>query len=394
LFISVCSAKPAPLHLSADKARIAGKYIVVFKETTTAGHFASFLADLKTTHNVFLDHIYEHVFYGFAASLDKDQLMLVRTHPQVDYVEEDQLAHLNQGDCSETMEADWGLCRVSRRNIDLDGEYFYPQNAGRVVDAYIIDTGIYTQHQDFQGRAKFGFKSDNNWPSNDDNGHGTHVASTVGGLKYGVAKHVNLIAVKVLDAGGSGSYAGVIAGVNYCASERAKTGKPSVGNMSLGGGYSAALNQAVDKCSQAGVFLSVAAGNENQDACNVSPASATDVITVGATDLGSQPNGDSVDVRSYFSNYGDCVSVFAPGSSILGAWIGSPTATRTISGTSMASPHICGISAVFLDQNPSMDFDDIKAKVVDSATVGKIQLQCGNAACNRSPNLLGFNGCE
>jgi len=275
----------------------------------------------------------------------------------------------------------------------LDGDHFFPEGAGAGIDAYVVDTGIYVQHNDFGGRAIFGFKSQSAWPSTDDHGHGTHVASTVGGTLYGVAKQVQLIAVKVLDRGGSGSVSGVVAGVNYCVSEKGKRNRPSVGNMSLGGGFSSALNQAVDAASNAGVMMVVAAGNNNGNACSGSPSSAPNCISVGATDLGADPNDNQIDVRSYFSNYGKCVHVFAPGSNILGAWIGNPTATRVISGTSMASPHTCGVSALVLQQNPSMTFTQIRAAVQDMATVGKIDLECTNDVCRESPNLLLFNGC-
>jgi len=164
--------------------------------------------------------------------------------------------------------------------------------------------------------------------------------------------------------------------------------------MSLGGGVSSALNRAVDAASDAGVMMVVAAGNNNGDACQGSPSSADSVVTVGATDLGSDPNGAQVDIRSSFSNYGPCVHVFAPGSNILGAWIGSTTATRVISGTSMATPHTCGVAALILQENPSMAFDDVRDALTDQATFGKIRLGCTNSVCNQSPNLLLFNGCE
>lgn len=271
--------------------------------------------------------------------------------------------------CVSEAAASWGLIRVGQRTTDPDAiEHQYPSTAGAGVDVYIIDTGVYVDHSDFEGiidwsidfgihssllgRAVFGFKADKSWSDRDANGHGTHVASTVAGRHYGVApKADKIIAVKVLGDSGSGSTAGVIAGVDFAATEAKKTGKPSVANLSLGGGYSAAMNNAVDAAMK-NLVVVVAAGNDNWDACDYSPASAPSVITVGAT---TEPTGAGApDVRSYFSNYGDCVNVFAPGSSITAAWIGNPTAKNTISGTSMASPHVCGLSALFLGENPDV----------------------------------------
>jgi len=200
--------------------------------------------------------------------------------------------------------------------------------------------------------------------------------------------------VKVLNSAGSGSIAGVISGVNYAAGNKPRRNRPSVGNMSLGGATSAALNRAVNAASAAGVSMVVAAGNDDWDACQGSPSGADDVISVGATDLGSGDNDEQIDVRSYFSNYGSCVSVFAPGSNILGAWIGSNTASRVISGTSMASPHVCGVAALILEQHPAYTFPQVSTHIENEATFGKIDLQCINNVCNQSPNLMVFNGCE
>jgi len=292
-------------------------------------------------------------------------------------------------------DSDWGLSRISSRPIDTDGHYYYPPKAANSIDVYIIDTGIYTAHSDFEGRAIFGFKAETSWPNTDDDGHGTHVASTVAGKLYGVAKKANLIAVKVLGGDGTGSTAGVIAGVDWAVKRRKASGKNSIGNMSLGGGLSSLMNKAVNAASLAGVFMVVAAGNEDSDACFSSPASATDVICVGATDLGPGNRPDeSLDVRAYFSNYGTCVDVFAPGTTILGAWIGSTTAKRTISGTSMASPHVAGVAALFLDQHPTLTFAQLREKVETVASIDMIEMNCADSACSRSPNLMLFSGCE
>jgi oryzin len=256
---------------------------------------------------------------------------------------------------------------------------------------YIIDTGILITHEDFQGRAQFGFKASSSWSSDDKNGHGTHVASTVGGVTYGVAKKVTLVAVKVLGDDGCGTNAGVIAGVDWAyGSHQARGSKKSVANMSLGGGYSGALNTAVTSAMKGGLFMVVAAGNENADACNGSPSSAKDVITVGATEQGF-PTGD---VRSYFSNYGVCVDIFAPGTEITAAWIGNTNRViKTISGTSMASPHVCGVAALITAADPNAHWAQVATHLLGRGTQNKIQFECSSSACKASPNIMLFNNC-
>jgi len=337
---------------------------------------------------------YNLVIKGFAATLTKYQLLQVRRHAVVEYVEQDQEVH-SQQNCLTQTGADWGLSRLSKRELDLDGTFVYPNSGGQNVDAYIIDTGILLSHSDFQGRAFWGFKADLNWPTTDDNGHGTHVASTVGGFLYGVAKKVTLVAVKVLDQNGSGSFAGVIAGVEWSVGSKQRRNRPSVANMAIGGSKSDSLNRAVNAASDAGVIMVVAAGGSNSDACNFSPASAEKVITAGATDIGSDGNDNQVDVRSSFSSLGKCVHIFAPGSSILGAWIDSDRATRVLSGTSMSTTFVCGICALVLDDNPTLSFSEVKNNITSTATMGIIELRCGNSAlCQSTPNLLAFSACN
>jgi len=219
--------------------------------------------------------------------------------------------------------------------------------------------------------------------------HGTHVASTVGGKVYGVAKGVELIAVKVLDDNGSGSWSGVISGIEWTILQARSSGKPSVINMSIGGGYSPTVDQAANSAVSNNVVTVVAAGNSNADACNESPAGASEVLSTGAT----EQVGGSGDRRSSFSNYGPCVKVFAPGTQITGAWIGSPTAIDTISGTSMASPHVCGIAALERQLNSAATAKAIQATIVSSATKGLIDLNCRASTCSLSPNLMAWNGC-
>jgi len=334
-----------------------------------------------------VDHRFKTVVKGFAATLTPRQLSVVRANPKVALVEENQVYTALQCEAQSVPTAQyWGLIRVSQRDLDLSvpRSYYYPSSSGAGVNAYIIDTGIYVAHQEFGGRARFGFKSEQGWSNTDGNGHGTHVASTVGGEQYGVAKAVALIGVKVLSDAGSGSTAGVIAGVEWAAEDHLNQDRPSVGNMSLGGGFSAIMNAACNEASVAGLLMVVAAGNENNNACTRSPASAEFVVSTGAT--------SNIDARAFFSNWGTCVDIFAPGLDILGAWIGGTTQSRVISGTSMASPHACGVSALYVEENPTANFQQLHAYLQSSSTKDKINMNCAGA-CGASVNFLAWNGC-
>jgi subtilisin family serine protease len=274
----------------------------------------------------------------------------------------------------------WGLNRVYQRSRVTTTQYHYWTTAGVGSDAYIVDTGLLATHTEFAGRTAPGqtFVTDNGFPGTaDGNGHGTHVGSTVAGTTYGVAKRATLIAVKVLTAAGSGTTTGVVSGVDWVLTSYRSRGRPSVANMSLGGGASTALDNAVNSAVTNGVFFAVAAGNENQNACNVSPARATGAFTIGST--------TNTDARSSFSNFGTCVNIFAPGSSILGAWIGSNTATNTISGTSMASPHAAGAAALFIGhlEGGSTNPTAIRNALVSRGTGGVV-----GSPGTGSPNLL------
>jgi subtilisin family serine protease len=264
----------------------------------------------------------------------------------------------------------WGLDRIDQRNRPLSATYTYNWT-GSGVRAYVIDTGIRTSHSQFAGRASNVFDAFGGSGA-DCNGHGTHVAGTIGGSTYGVAKSALLRGVRVLDCNGSGSTSGVIAGVDWVRNNRIN---PAVANMSLGGGASSSLDTAVNNLANSGVAIAVAAGNSNTDACTQSPARAASAITVGST--------TTSDARSSFSNFGVCLDLFAPGSGILSSWFSSDTATATLSGTSMASPHVAGAAALYKQANPSASASTIRNALVNNATTNVI-----SGAGSGSPNRL------
>jgi subtilisin family serine protease len=370
------------IALSASLSILTPKkhYIVVFNdglsEETMEAHRGSLGDAISANYSIGTS------FFGFAAHLDLLELQHQKGHPNVKFVEEDQVVTALQT-CTSQSGATWGLTRVSERTLNLNGIYKY-NNGGQGVTSYIVDTGILTTHVDFGGRAVFGANYAGDGQNTDCNGHGTHVAGTVGGTTYGIAKKTTLVAVKVLNCAGSGSNTGVISGVQYVSKNGA--GKPSVANLSLGGSYSAALNQAVAAAVKAGIPFVVAAGNENQNACNTSPASEPLAITVGAT--------DNRDARSSFSNWGTCLDIFGPGSNIVSDWYTSNTATYTASGTSMASPHVAGVAALILGQNPGATPAQVQQQLTNAATNGIIKFNCGNnAVCDASPNSLLYSSC-
>ncbi|WP_370074310.1 S8 family serine peptidase [Nocardioides sp.] len=361
--------RPAPVLGEQRASAVPGQYIVVLEDRTDS----SAAADARQTargHGGQVLQRFDRALNGFSARLPQRALEALQHRPGVAFIEADQTLSI---DATQTG-ATWGLDRIDQRDLPLNGSYTYDRT-GSGVTAYIIDTGILAGHSEFGGRVQSGYTAISDGRGTSDcNGHGTHVAGTVGGSTYGVAKQVTLRPVRVLDCSGSGSTSGVIAGVDWVTSHHA-AGAPAVANMSLGGGVSSALDTAVSNSIADGVTYAVAAGNENTNACNGSPSRVAAAITVGST--------TSTDARSSFSNYGSCLDLFAPGSSITSAWYTSTTATHTISGTSMATPHVAGVAALYLQGSPSASPSTVTSAIVGGSTTGKV-----TGAGSGSPNRL------
>nr|CAC85639.1 serine protease 2 [Pyrenopeziza brassicae] len=413
----------APLISSSNSVAVPDSYIVVFKKHVTEAAASSHHSWVKSAHeagestrtelrkrsqfpltsDIFegLKHTYNIAgsFLGYSGHFDDEVIEQVRRHPDVEYVEKDSVVHtLGDTEGETEKNAPWGLARIShRKSLGFSdfNKYLYAADAGEGVNVYVIDTGTNTEHVDFQGRAHWGKTIPAGDADEDGNGHGTHCSGTVAGSKFGVAKKANVYAVKVLTSNGSGTMADVVKGVEWAANdhtEKAKKGKKgfkgSAANMSLGGGKSPALDRAVNGAVEAGIHFAVAAGNDNADSCNYSPAAAEHAITVGASALD--------DSRAYFSNYGKCNDIFAPGLSILSTWIGSKYATNTISGTSMASPHIAGLLAYYLSLQPASDSEyavaaitpkKLKESIISIATEGAL-----SDVPSDTKNVLAWNG--
>jgi subtilisin family serine protease len=307
---------------------------------------------------------------GYTATLSAAEAARLAADPAVAAVEQNQRVAV--ADTTQST-APWGLDRIDQTSLPLSGTYTYPDSAGSGVTAYVIDTGVRITHQQISGRASYGYDAvDGDTNAADGNGHGTHVATTIAGSTYGVAKKAKIVAVRVLDNNGSGTTAGVIAGIDWVT--RNHSG-PSVANLSLGGGASATLDAAVRASIASGVTYAVAAGNSNANASSYSPARVAEAITVGAT--------TSTDARASYSNYGSVLDVFAPGSSITAGWNTGDTATNTISGTSMATPHVAGAAAVYLAGHASATPAEVATALVNGATTGKV-----TSAGSGSPNRL------
>jgi subtilisin family serine protease len=346
----------------ADAELIPGQYIVVFNDR--ARDIPGLARQLTAAHGGSLLYTYTRAVRGFAVQLPARAAAALARNPNVAYVEQDQVARAVTTESNAT----WGIDRIDQRSLPLSGTYTYA-NTGAGVTAYIIDTGILTSHSEFGGRASVGYDAIGDGRNGIDcNGHGTHVSGTVGGTTYGVAKGVTLKAVRVLNCSGSGSWSGVVAGIDWVVANHA-AGTPAVSNMSLGGGASTTVDDAVKRMIADGVASAVAAGNGNQggraqDACKYSPARVPEAMTIGAT--------TNTDAKTSWSNYGNCVDWFAPGSGITSAWIGSNTATNTISGTSMATPHTTGVAALYLESSPGASPQTVRDALYANTTKGVV----------------------
>jgi aqualysin 1 len=343
--------------------RIPGHYIVVLDQDVGGAGADPGLAAADADQVILgtasgrVKHVYANALRGFSAEMTEADAIALSNDPRVRFVEEDSIMEI----LTTQTNPPWNLDRIDESSLPVSGTYTYTAS-GSGVSAYIIDTGIRTTHTQFGGRASVAFDAVGDGRKGSDcNGHGTHVAGTVGGSTYGVAKSVHLFAVRVLDCSGSGTTSGVIAGVDWVTAHPVS---PAVANMSLGGGISTALDTAVRNSIASGVTYAIAAGNSNANASGFSPARVSEAITVGSTTM--------TDARSSFSNYGSVVDIFAPGSSVISAWATSDIATNTISGTSMATPHVTGVAARYLQNNRTASPATVRNAIVSFANLNHL----------------------
>jgi subtilisin family serine protease len=358
------------LDSSQAKGIIKNQYIVILNKD--AGPSIDFAQNIGKQHGAKILQSYDTVLKGFAIYLPDTAatafVEAMKKNPKVLSIENDTVMKI---DATTQSNPDWGLDRIDQKALPLNSAYSYLQT-GSGTTAYIVDTGILSSHQQFSGRVLSGYTaiSDGNGTT-DCNGHGTHVAGTVGGSTYGVAKNVNLVPIRILGCDGSGASSNVIAGLDWIL----KNGKkPAVVNMSLGGDASTSLDSAVENLFDNGYVMVVAAGNSNTDACSASPARVSKALTVAAT--------DNTDTRASYSNYGSCVDIFAPGSQINSSWIGSNTATKVLNGTSMATPHVAGVVAEMLQSIPTATPQTISTNLLNQASSNVVKNPSG------SPNRL------
>lgn len=356
---AVAAALPGGAAANAGLLGAPTSYIVTVDSATPRT-----VATLAQTLGGDVGYVYENALKGFSVSLPAALLPTLLALPGVASVEKDAAVGVT---ATQTPTPSYGLDRIDQRALPLDSS-FTTATQGAGVKAYIIDTGIALGHTDFGGRAVTGFDAIDGGAAEDCNGHGTHVAGTAGGTQYGVAKAATLVAVRVLNCAGSGMNSGVIAGIDWVTSDH-QAGQPAVANMSLGGGASATLDAAVQRAISDGVSFTVAAGNSgglvggllgSDNACTGSPSRVPEALTVGAT--------DATDAKASYSSRGTCLDLFAPGSNITSAWLGSPTASNTISGTSMAAPHVAGVAALYLSKVPSATPAQVAQQLVSTAT--------------------------
>ncbi|MEV0039725.1 S8 family peptidase [Streptomyces sp. NPDC050804] len=342
--------------IGADsKDAVQGSYIVTLKETAGLKSASAAGRSVVAEYGGTVERTYTAALNGYAANLSPEQARRLAADPAVDKVFQNRTV---RAFATQTNPPSWGLDRIDQTALPLDRQYTYPDTAGQGATVYVIDTGVRITHQDFGGRASYGYDAvDGDNTAQDGNGHGTHVAATAAGTAYGVAKKAKIVAVRVLNNSGSGTTAQVVAGIDWVT--RNHSG-PSVANVSLGGGADAALDTAVQNSINSGVTYAIAAGNSGANAQNYSPARVAAAITVGAT--------TSTDARASYSNYGTRVDLFAPGSSITSAWNTSDTATNTINGTSMATPHVAGAVAVYLTGHPTATPAQVSTALVNGAS--------------------------
>ncbi|MFE6285091.1 S8 family peptidase [Streptomyces sp. NPDC057877] len=366
-------AQAAPAQgtvLAADSpTAVKDSYIVTLKNSAGLKASSSAGKSLVKEYGGTVDKTFGKALNGYTATLSASEARRLAADPAVASVEQNQRVQLNATQTN----APWGLDRIDQASLPLSGTYTYPDSAGGGVTVYVIDTGVRISHSQLSGRAVNGYDAvDGDNVAQDGNGHGTHVATTVAGTTYGVAKKAKIVAVRVLNNSGSGTTAGVIAGIDWVTANHSG---PSVANMSLGGGVSTTLDNAVRNSIASGVTYAVAAGNSSANASSFSPARVSEAITVGAT--------TSTDARASYSNYGSVLDIFAPGSSITAGWHTSDTATNTISGTSMATPHVAGAAAVYLAGHTSATPAQVASALIAGATTGKV-----TSPGSGSPNRL------
>ncbi|MET9843635.1 S8 family peptidase [Streptomyces ossamyceticus] len=355
-------AQAAPAEgtvLAADSpTAVKDSYLVTLRKNTGLKAASSKGRSLIEEYGGTVERTYRSALNGWSAELSAAEARRLAADPAVASVEQNQIL---TADATQT-NAPWGLDRSDQASLPLSGTYTYPDSAGGGVTAYVIDTGVRVTHSQISGRATNGYDAvDGDNVAQDGNGHGTHVATTIAGSTYGIAKQAKIVAVRVLNNSGSGTTAGVVAGIDWVTANHSG---PSVANMSLGGGASAALDTAVRNSIASGVTYAVAAGNSSANASSYSPARVTEAITVGAT--------TNTDARASYSNYGSVLDLFAPGSSITAGWYTSDTATNTISGTSMATPHVAGAAAVYLAGHPSATPAQVATALTGGAVTGKV----------------------
>ncbi|MGW1253972.1 S8 family peptidase [Streptomyces sp. NPDC002513] len=352
---------------------VPGSYIVVLKDVARADSDGG--RALARKYGCTIGHTYVKALNGYAIHGTASAARRFAADPAVASVAQSRVFHIAS---TQSGPPSWGLDRIDQKNLPLDGRYTYPDSAGQGVTAYIVDTGVRVTHGDFGGRASYGYDAvDNDNVAQDGNGHGTHVAGTVAGAAYGVAKKAKIVAVRVLDDSGYGTTDKVVAGLDWVAQHHSG---PSVANMSLGGPADSVLDTAVRNTIASGVTFAVAAGNSNDDASGTSPARVSEAITVGATAQG--------DARASYSNYGPALDLFAPGSSIKSTWNSSDTATATLSGTSMAAPHVTGAAALYLADHPRAAPAQVAAALTAAATTGVVSSP-GSGSPSRLLDVVG-----